>query len=81
MELRDEAAGDKPGGLWDQEGDAIEDDDGDDDYPPKTNDSHDDNEYGAGAGDSADGRPQYILDEKRAVRAVMDHDIGSGSST
>ncbi|KAG0380107.1 hypothetical protein BGX24_010137 [Mortierella sp. AD032] len=81
IELQDEAAGAQSGGLWDQEGDAIEDDNDDDDDPPVTNDNHGNNESGAGAGDSADGRPQYILDEKRAVRAVMDHDIGSGSST
>lgn len=72
-------AGAKPGGLWDQEGDAIEDDDDDDDDQPS---SRNDNEASGGVnGDNDDGRPQYILDEKRAVRAVMDHDVGSGSST
>ncbi|OAQ33099.1 hypothetical protein K457DRAFT_252123 [Linnemannia elongata AG-77] len=73
------AAGTEPGGLWDQEGDAIEDDDDDDDGRPS---SLNDNEASDGVnGDNEDGRPQYILDEKRAVRAVMDHDVGSGSST
>ncbi|KAF9141464.1 hypothetical protein BGX30_004761 [Mortierella sp. GBA39] len=72
-------AGTNPGGLWDQEGDAIEDDEDDDDDQPG---SRNDNEASDGvSGDNDDGRPQYILDEKRAVRAVMDHDVGSGSST
>ncbi|KAF9155096.1 hypothetical protein BG015_011064 [Linnemannia schmuckeri] len=86
LELQDETgdddggtAGTKPGGLWEQEGDAIEDDDDDDGQPNSRND----NEASGGvSGDNNDdGRPQYILDEKRAVRAVMDHDVGSGSST
>jgi hypothetical protein len=80
MDLLDEAIGTKPGGLWEQEGDAIEDDEDDksDDPPSIFNDID-------GVGDSGNNgsveRPQYILDEKRAVRAVLDHDIGSGSST
>ena len=86
LEIRDDigdddggTAGTKPGGLWDQEGDAIEDDEDDDDDQPS---SRDENEASDGvSGDNDDGRPQYILDEKRAVRAVMDHDVGSGSST
>ncbi|KAF8941706.1 hypothetical protein BGZ47_007267 [Haplosporangium gracile] len=86
LELQDEigdedggTAGTKPGGLWEQEGDAIEDGDNDDGQPNSRND----NEASGGvSGDNNDdGRPQYILDEKRAVRAVMDHDVGSGSST
>ncbi|KAF9933443.1 hypothetical protein FBU30_005477 [Linnemannia zychae] len=76
LNLRDESDDDDEDtaapGLWEQEGDAIEDDDDDDDA--FVNSSSD-------AENNVDTRPQYILDEKRAVRAVMDHDIGSGSST
>lgn len=86
LEIRDDIgddddgeAGTKTGGLWDQEGDAIEDDEDEDDDQSS---SRDDNEASGGVNeDNDDGRPQYILDEKRAVRAVMDHDVGSGSST
>ncbi|KAF9131367.1 hypothetical protein BGW39_001875 [Mortierella sp. 14UC] len=70
MDLQNEATGANPGGLWDQEGDAIEDDE-----------DHDSDEAGDKGNKVSEGRPQYILDEKRAVRAVLDHDIGSGSST
>lgn len=75
-----DTAGTKSGGLWDQEGDAIEDDDDDDDRLS----SETDNEPSGGDNDGGninEGRPQYILDEKRAVRAVMDPDVGSGSAT
>ncbi|KAF9540395.1 hypothetical protein EC957_004341 [Mortierella hygrophila] len=86
LEIRDDIGDDdggtaetNPGGLWDQEGDTIEDDEDDDDDQSS---SRNDNEASDGvSGDNDDGRPQYVLDEKRAVRAVMDHDVGSGSST
>lgn len=85
LKLQDETGddhGSTAGGLWDQEGDAIEDDDDDDDDDHLS--SGNDNEPSGrdnGADNNNDGQPQYILDEKRAVRAVIDHDIGSGSST
>ncbi|KAF9910596.1 hypothetical protein EC991_006155 [Linnemannia zychae] len=81
IDLQEDYTRAEPGGLWDQEGDAIEDDDEDDvsDGPPITNSGSDEaDDKGVNV---SEGRPQYILDEKRAVRAVLDHDIGSGSST
>ncbi|KAF9104397.1 hypothetical protein BGX29_001924 [Mortierella sp. GBA35] len=63
-ETGDQGTAAKPGELWEQEGDAIEEND----QP---------NDHNISGGDS-DGRPRYILDEKRAV---MEHDVGSGSST